>query len=142
MEKHIPLVGILNLVYRALMIFGGLVLAAIAIGFRYLIEMIYYTHHHHLDEVPEIVFVIAPIVIGIISALILVVSILGIIGAIGVLKKKEWGRILLLIVSFFNLLHVPLGTLLGVYTIWVLFSDETIKLLNVPTIQPVQKITT
>jgi hypothetical protein len=139
MEKHLPLVGILNLVYRALLIIGGLVLAALAIGFRYLLELVSYSNHHHMDEVPEIVFVIAPIILGVISAIIIVISILGIIGAIGVLKKKEWGRILLLIVSFFNLLHVPLGTILGVYTIWALFNDETIKMFNPPVAQPVDK---
>jgi hypothetical protein len=141
MDKHITLVGILNLAYRSLVIIGGLVLIALAVGFRYLMELVSRSSHQGMEEIPEAVFDIAPIVLGIIGILIIIVSIMGIIGAIGVMKKKEWGRIVLLVISFFNILHVPLGTLLGVYTLWVLFNDETIKLFNPVIIPPVDKTT-
>jgi hypothetical protein len=29
--------------------------------------------------------------------------------------------------GFLNLIHIPLGTILGVYTFWVLMQDETIE---------------
>ena len=48
----------------------------------------------------------------------------GIIGGIGLLKRKEWARIVILIVGFLDLINFPLGTLLGVYTIWVLMRHE------------------
>jgi hypothetical protein len=51
-------------------------------------------------------------------------------------------RILVLVVSFFNLLHVPLGTLLGVYSLWVLLNDETIRQFNPVMNMPLQKTTT
>jgi hypothetical protein len=60
----------------------------------------------------------------------MIVSVAGIIGGVGVLHHREWGRILLLVVSFFNLLRIPLGTMLGVYTLWVLMNDETIALFS------------
>ena len=71
---------------------------------------------------------LVPIVLVVIALFILVMSAAGIIGAIAVHRRKEWGRVLLLVVSFFTLISIPLGTLLGGYTIWVLFSDETIRL--------------
>jgi len=37
MEKHVTLVGILNIVYRSLAIIGAIVLFGIAYGFSYLI---------------------------------------------------------------------------------------------------------
>jgi hypothetical protein len=41
------------------------------------------------------------------------------------------------VISFFNLLRFPLGTMLGVYSIWILFSSETVKLFNpVPVVPP------
>jgi len=139
MDKHITLVGILNLAYRSLVIIGGFVLMALAVGFRYLMELISRSSRHGMEEIPEAVLDIAPIILGIIAILIIIVSIAGIIGAIGVMKKKEWGRLLLLVVSFFNLLHVPLGTILGVYSLWVLLNDETIREFNTIMNAPVEK---
>jgi hypothetical protein len=130
MEKHIKLVGILNIVYRSLAIFGALVLFALAIGFGYVMEIVSHFKHSQIQEIPEFVYTIVPIVLICIGIVILIVSVAGIIGAVGVLKRKEWGRITLIVVSFFNLLKFPLGTALGVYTLWALFNDEIIKLFN------------
>jgi hypothetical protein len=130
MEKHIKLVGILNIVYRSLAIFGALVLFALAIGFGYFMEIISHFKHSDIQDIPEFVYTIVPIVLTCIGVFILIVSTAGIIGAVGVLKRKEWGRITLLVVSFFTLVKFPLGTALGVYSIWALLNDEIIKLFN------------
>jgi hypothetical protein len=130
MEKHITLVGILNIVYRSLSIIGALVLFALAFGFRYLMEFISRFDHNEMHEIPPEALNIVPIILTFVGVLIMIFAIAGIVGAVGVLKKKEWGRITLLIVSFFSLLSIPLGTILGVYSIWVLLNDETIRLIN------------
>jgi|WetSurMetagenome_2_1015567.scaffolds.fasta_scaffold1082900_1 hypothetical protein len=141
MEKHISLVGILNIVYHGLGIIGSCVLFAIATGFRYFFEILSRYDHHGIDEVPPEILDIVPIILTGIGIFVLVCSVIGIIGAVGVIKKKEWGRITLLVVSFFNLLHIPLGTILGVYSIWVLLNDETIRLFNPVLLAPVEKPT-
>jgi hypothetical protein len=141
MEKHISLVGILNIVYNALGIIGAFVLFAIAIGFRYFFELISRCGHHGMDEIPPEVMDILPFIMSIIGILVLTFSIIGIIGAVGVLKKKEWGRIIMLVTSFFNLIRMPLGTVLGVYSIWVLLNDETIRLFNPVLNVPAEKST-
>lgn len=46
-------------------------------------------------------------------------------GGIGLLKGKSWARILVLILGIFNLIDFPIGTLIGIYTIWVLLNQET-----------------
>jgi hypothetical protein len=130
MEKHITLAGILNIVCSSLGILGSLVLFALAVGFRYVMEFVGHMDHDGINEVPPEVLNIVPIILVFIGALILIVSIAGIIGSVGVIKKKEWGRITLLVVSFLHLIHIPLGTILGVYSIWVLLNDETIRLFN------------
>jgi len=43
---------------------------------------------------------------------------------------KSWARIVAIIVGCLNLLHVPFGTALGVYTLWVLLNDESRDLLS------------
>jgi len=142
MEKHITLVGILNIVYESLALIGAFVLFTIAIGFRYFFELISRCGHNGMDEIPPEVMDIVPFILTAIGILIFVFSIIGIIGSIGVIKRKEWGRIILLVISFFNLIHIPLGTVLGVYSIWVLLNDETIRLLNPISKAPVKKSTT
>jgi hypothetical protein len=52
----------------------------------------------------------------------------GMIGGIGLLKHQAWARILVLVLGFLNLLAIPFGTLLGIYTIWVFMANETDEL--------------
>jgi ABC-type uncharacterized transport system permease subunit len=141
MEKHISLVGILNIVYESLSIIGAFVLFFIAMGFKYFFGFISRYSHHGMDDVPPEVLDIVPFILTVIGIFLLIFSIIGLIAAIGVLKKKEWGRITMLVMSFFNLIRIPLGTILGVYTIWALLNDETIRLFNPITQAPVKKTT-
>ena len=52
----------------------------------------------------------------------------------GLLREKNWGRILAIIVSFFNLLWFPIGTALGIYGLWVLLRKEATEYFVVPKI--------
>ena len=52
----------------------------------------------------------------------------GIIGGIGVLRLKPWARYMVLVLSAMNLLSIPIGTAVGIYSIWVLVHDETAQL--------------
>lgn len=49
---------------------------------------------------------------------------------IGLLKYKSWARILTLILGVFALFSFPIGTLIAVYTFWVLTNEEAAKLLG------------
>lgn len=44
----------------------------------------------------------------------------GIVGGIGLIRKWEWSEMLVLILGCLNLVLLPLGTVLGIYTIYVL----------------------
>jgi hypothetical protein len=41
------------------------------------------------------------------------------------INYKPWARVLMVVVSAISLIHVPLGTAVGVYGLWVLLNDET-----------------
>jgi hypothetical protein len=43
-------------------------------------------------------------------------------------KRKSWARIGGIVLSIFDLLWVPLGTILGAYGLWVLFSKDSEQL--------------
>ena len=51
-----------------------------------------------------------------------------VVGGFGLLQHWSWARFLTLILAVVELTGVPIGTLLGIYTIWVLIHDETEKL--------------
>ena len=132
MEKHIQLVGILNIAYRSLLIFVALILFVLAAGFRRFTDMILRLGSIDIHDIPYELLDIVPVVLFVVALLMAVVSVVGIVAAAGVLGRRRWGRVLMLVISFFNLLRVPVGTALGAYSIWVLLNDETIRLFDAP----------
>jgi len=48
----------------------------------------------------------------------------GIAAGIGLLKRKSWGRFLAMVVGVLGLLNFPVGTLIGIYMLWVLMQDS------------------
>ncbi len=63
-----------------------------------------------------------------VGGFMVVVGLPGLVGGIGLLQWRPWSRILMLIVSAMNLINVPVGTAVGVYSIWVLTREETAQL--------------
>ncbi len=126
MEKHVQLVAILMIVYRSLLILASVFIFALTAWITHIIEFQVFRH----GDVPVEFLNIVPMILLAVSTVLFVVSVIGIIGAIGLLQRKEWGRVITLMVSCLNLIHVPLGTALGIYSLWVLMSDETVKLFN------------
>lgn len=124
MEKHIQILGILHIVYSAIGLLAGAFLFFLFMGIGTFIGSLHDTPGAVHEGVPAILFIIG-LVIGTLFALF---AVPGIIAGIGLLNRKEWGRILALVVGFFDLLHIPFGTMLGIYTIWALMNDEVVPL--------------
>lgn len=113
MQKHIQLLGILYIIYNAF----GLIFAWFIWGILSTVGMLSGD----------------PTAMGILSAVGTVVAMIffflsapGLVAGIGVLKGWWWARWLTLILGFFNLIYIPLGTILGIYTFWVLMQDEAV----------------
>ncbi len=114
-DKHLTLVAILHIVYHSLALLAGLVLFALlsTIGC--------------LAGDPQAARIL--VIVGTCLAVFFVgLSIPGIIGGIGLLKRKEWARILTIVVGALGLVDIPMGTALGVYTFWALMQDEAVDL--------------
>jgi len=58
----------------------------------------------------------------------LALAVPNLVGAAGLIKRRPWARILVLIVSTMDLFAFPVGTIIGIYTIWVLVQKETVEL--------------
>lgn len=52
-------------------------------------------------------------------------GIVGIVAGWGLLDRQPWARMLALIMGCLNLIDMPFGTLLGIYTLWVLLPAES-----------------
>jgi hypothetical protein len=117
MRSQIELVGILHIVYSSIGILIAIVAFVVLSGIGWMSG----------DAT-------AMGVLGIISILVagflVVVSIPGLIAGIGLLKLKPWARILTIVVSCLEVFNIPFGTALGVYSFYVLMSDEAIQLLS------------
>ena len=61
---------------------------------------------------------------------LLATSLPGLIAGIGLLKFRPWARILAIVVAVINLIHIPFGTAVGIYALWVLFNKETEQLFS------------
>ncbi|MBL7967968.1 MAG: hypothetical protein JNK09_13280 [Prolixibacteraceae bacterium] len=74
------------------------------------------------------------IVADALAVVFIVISIPGILAGMGLYKRKEWARILTLVLSVIEIFSFPFGTAIGIYSIWVLIQPETIAEFNkVPT---------
>src|ERR1700675_446055 len=62
----------------------------------------------------------------------LALSVPGVVVGLGLLNLRPWARVLGIVVSALTLLHIPVGTALGVYGLWVLFSHDTERLFAPP----------
>ena len=64
---------------------------------------------------------LAPL-LGTIGVFISVTAVAGIAAGWGLLDRRPWARTLAIVLGIIKLLEFPLGTALGVYTLWVLVS--------------------
>ena len=122
MEKHLTIVAALQVGFSLLGIMAAIIV---------------YTVLHSVMQIaddPEAARVL-PIVARWVPLFLLLISVPGLIGGIGLFMKKSWARILVLIISVFGLLNIPIGTVVAVYTIWVLVQDETVILFKEQSVQ-------
>jgi hypothetical protein len=47
------------------------------------------------------------------------------VAGFGLFKHKSWARILAIILAILNLILFPIGTALGIYTLVIMFNEET-----------------
>ena len=116
MESHVKAVGIIHIAFSVL----GVLLALIIFTILNLVA--------RMPDVEEEATRILQAVGTIIPWFVIVFSTPGIVGGIGLLKCQAWARILVLILSFIGLLNFPIGTAIGIYSIWVLFDKRTEKI--------------
>jgi hypothetical protein len=62
---------------------------------------------------------------GALSGLLALMGLLGILAGWGLLSWQPWARMLAIVLGCIALIHLPFGTALGIYTLWVLLPEES-----------------
>lgn len=111
MRKHIEILAYLNIVWGVLTVFGGLIVAFFVAG-------------SGLISGDDTAMWVTSLVGGGIGFFIAAMGGVSILAGWGLLKRQEWARILIIVLSILSLPGFPIGTALGVYGLWVMFNDE------------------
>jgi len=73
---------------------------------------------------------IISLVADILAIVFIVISLPGIFAGMGLYKRKEWARILTIILSVIELFSFPFGTAIGIFSIWAMVQPETVAEFN------------
>ncbi len=133
MELHVKVLATFHLILGVLGLMGSLLVVLVSGGLAGIINMAAIDDPNAFLAVP-----VVGLLGGILVMLILTLSVPGIIAGVGLLKRRPWARILTIVLSVLNLVIIPFGTLLGIYGLWVLLSENTAPLFGVaPATAPV-----
>jgi hypothetical protein len=116
-EKHITIIAVLNIGLSIVSLIVAIIVFTAIVGGGILSGD---------EEAMRITSIVGTILGGFIAVL----AIPGIIAGFGLLKRQPWARLLTMIVAVMDLLYIPFGTALGIYTLWVLLQDESNAILS------------
>jgi len=116
MEQQVKILGILHVILGGMGIFGAIAILVLAGGIAGIASQ---------SDNSGIALPLIGGIGGLIAVILLVFSLPGFIGGFGLLNMAHWSRMFMIVISALHLLHIPVGTVLGVYGLWVLTKPET-----------------
>ena len=108
---HVRLLGILWLAFSAIHLIPGLILL-VMFG------------SNGIPSISGMPFFVAGI-IRLVALFLLSSAVIGIMAGWGLLEHQPWARMLAIVLGCLNLINAPFGTVLGIYTLWVLLPAES-----------------
>lgn len=110
LNVHIPVVAWLMIVGHALFLCAGAFVLALLGGVGLAVRE---------DPATPILITVGALVAAFLAGLALP----GLASGLGLLLRQGWARYLAIVVAILGMLNIPLGTLIGTYSVWVLFQD-------------------
>jgi hypothetical protein len=121
MDTHIKVAAWLRIIGSAMYLFLALVVLVIYGGIAILVGGSGGSEAAAAEPVLKVVVVCLSMLFG-------VLALPGLLTGWGLLNYRPWARIVNIVLSIFDLLHVPVGTAIGAYSLWVMFHPETAEL--------------
>ncbi len=114
-ESHIALIAALRIGLGVLGLLAGCLAGAMLLGPGLLVFSF---------EGDPTALTILGLIAAFVATLLFVLSVPSIIAGIGLLKRWPWARLLTMVLAAFDVVNVPVGTLIAVYTFWVLMQPQ------------------
>jgi hypothetical protein len=110
-EAHARMLGYFWLAYSMLRLAGGWFFS-------------HFFNHWSYFWNPNVPFIFPHLLRGI-GFMLMTTGVLGILAGWGLLERQPWARTLAIVLGFLALFHFGIGTVLGIYTLWVLLPRES-----------------
>jgi hypothetical protein len=117
LQSHLHLLGIFWLAISAFNTIGGVVL--------YILANTLFTHLHEFGAPPEAPVGFLRPLLSVIAIFILAKAAIGFIAGWGLMQREHWARVIALVLGFISLFNIPFGTIVGIYTLWVLLPAQS-----------------
>jgi hypothetical protein len=114
LARHLPALAVIWIVYSLLRVFTGG--AVLFLGSMFI--------PHTLMFGWPFTHLFLPGLITSLGVGVLVLGVVGVAAGWGLWQREPWARIVALILGVITLIHFPLGTALGIYTLWVLLPND------------------
>jgi hypothetical protein len=116
-QRNLQVLSILWLVCGSLEILAGVVLSVVA--------NVLFGVAIHMNGGAGAAAPFVHTILTIVGTAVGIKGILSLFAGWGLLQRETWARPLTIVMAFLGIFHVPLGTALGIYTIWVLLPNES-----------------
>ncbi len=118
MATHVKVIAVLFIVFGALGALGALFSS-------FLFSMIAAIVGSTQDPDAPLGIAVLGITGATLTTILLILAVPYIICGWGMLKLRSWSRIFGIILAVISLVHIPLGTIFGIYALIILFNKET-----------------
>ena len=116
-RSHVALVAGLHIGYGSLKIIGAIIVF-LAVRFAW----------GFIPEEEEIAQQVLASVLSILPTILAIFGFIDGLAGITLFSYKQWSRVFVIAISVLNCLNIPIGTGIGIYSIWALMQQEVQEL--------------
>ena len=110
LQLHVTILGWLHVGGAAMFLLGGIIVTTLFTGIGVAVG-------------DSTVITILSTIGTVVGLLLAGMAILAIVVGYGLLTRRPWSRIMAIVLGIFSLPNFPLGTMIGVYTLWILLQE-------------------
>lgn len=119
--RHRNILGILWLVRACMVLFPAMFLLGLSHVHRWSGSYWGYSDYNWSNNFPHFFASL----LGGIGVGLLILALAAVAAGIGLLAAERWARMLAIVVGIVELISIPFGTALGIYTLWVLIPEQS-----------------
>jgi tetrahydromethanopterin S-methyltransferase subunit D len=119
LQQHVTILGWLYLVSHAIFLVIGAFVFLLLVGIAPVTG----------DPEPMWILTLVGTSVGLLMAAL---GLPGLLAGYGLLTRKPWARVLAIVVGILSLINFPVGTAIGIYTVWVLTQSTATEYFAAP----------